>query len=135
MRPRAVLFDRENTLVASRTFSFPQTPGAKTLFISLKRRALAPLAWLTRLRRAGAVAPAGPLRGPVPLISRSPSAAGFLFGRAAARPGPAHLPQPVSCGAFLFGRIADAGPLRGPVPLIFRSPCAAGRSFSAGSPL
>ena len=38
---------------------------------SLKRRALAPLAWLRALRRAGSVAPAGPLRGPVPLISRT----------------------------------------------------------------
>ena len=47
------------------------------LFISLRRRALAPLAWLSRLRRAGAVAPAGPLRGPVPLTPHTPRAAGW----------------------------------------------------------
>ena len=37
----------------------PQAPGAPTPFMSLRRRALAPLAWL-RASRAGAVAPAGP---------------------------------------------------------------------------
>ena len=41
---------------------------------------LAPLAWLRAFRRAGAVAPAGPLRGPVPLISRT-------LGRAGVGPG------------------------------------------------
>ena len=50
-------------------YSFPSGAGRKTLFLSLRRRALAPLAWLRSLRRAGAVAPAGPLRGPVPFIS------------------------------------------------------------------
>ena len=56
---------------AVESFHIPQAPGAKTLFISLRRRALAPLAWLTRLaaRRRGRA------------------------GRAAARPGPAHLPH------------------------------------------
>ena len=55
-------------------FHFPQAPGAKSLFISLKRRALAPLAWLTRLaaRRRGRA------------------------GRAAARPGPSHVPHRAS---------------------------------------
>ena len=42
--------------------SFPSTAGAR-LIISLKRRALAPLAWLRAYAR-GAVAPSGPLRSP-----------------------------------------------------------------------
>ena len=89
-----------------RVFSFPSGAGRslRTFFPSLRRRALAPLAWLRALRRAGAVAPAGPLRGPVPLIShiaRLPGARSARIarrrgraGRAAARPGPAHLPHP-----------------------------------------
>ena len=61
--------------------------GRSTPFLSLKRRALAPLdrafprAWTRdapRLRRAGAVAPAGPLRGPVHVSSDTPFAAGRL---------------------------------------------------------
>ena len=66
--------------------SAPRGPVPLNSFLlSLRRRALAPLAWLTRLRRAGAVAPAGPLRGPVPLGSDARLAAG---GTQAA---PAHL--------------------------------------------
>ena len=67
--------------------SFPQAPGAKTLFISLRRRALAPLAWLTRLaaRRRGRA------------------------GRAAARPGPARLRCPVGRRRV---RSADRAPPR-----------------------
>ena len=51
-----------------------------SLFISLKRRALAPLAWLTRLaaRRRGRA------------------------GRAAARPGPVHIPSSSAAGRVLF---------------------------------
>ncbi len=41
-------------------------------------RSLGLRAW----RRAGAVAPAGPLRGPVALISHTPCAAGGLLGSA-----------------------------------------------------
>ena len=70
---------------------FPQTPGARSALIffpSSAGRSLRSLG-LRALRRAGAVAPAGPLRGPVPLTSHTPSSA----GRAAARPGPAHLPH------------------------------------------
>ena len=51
--------------------SFPSTAGAR-LIISLKRRALAPLAWLRAYAR-GAVAPSGPLRSPAHLsLSLSP---------------------------------------------------------------
>ena len=67
-------------------FSYPSGAGRKTLLLSLRRRALAPLAWLRALRRAGAVAPAGPQSGPVPLISRTPCAAGRMLGARSAGP-------------------------------------------------
>ena len=111
---------------------FPQAPGARSA-----RLAYAPM------RRAGAVAPAGPLRGPVPLGSHARLAAGrslrtsFLSlrrralaplawltrlaarrrgraGRAAARPGPARLSRPVGRLAlalhfFSFAQAPGAG--------------------------
>ena len=47
--------------------------GEDSVYFSLNRRALAPLACLRAYRRAGAVAPAGPLCGPVPLTATSRS--------------------------------------------------------------
>ncbi len=103
-----------------RVFSFPSGAGRslRTFFPSLRRRALAPLAWLRALRRAGAVASAGPLRGPVPLIShiaRLPGARSARIARrrgradrAAARPGPAHLPHRAVAGRSLRSNCAPA---------------------------
>ena len=95
---------------------------AKILLFSLNRRALAPLAWLRALRRAGAVAPAGPLRGPVPLTSHTPSGAGRSLRSLGLR------------ALRRAGAVAPAGPLRGPVPLTSHTPSGAGRSLrSLGS--
>ena len=69
----------------SRSAPMPGWPPGGFCLLSLKRRALAPLAWLRAWRRAGAVAPAGPLRGPVPLGSGAQLAAGrvlFVFPQA-----------------------------------------------------
>ena len=73
---------------------------------SLKRRALAPLAWLRALRRAGAVAPAGPLRGPVPLIPCT------LWGH----PAPEGHGQPHDTGLDLLLRGHQSGGRKGGAP-------------------
>ena len=72
---------------ARRVFFFPSGAGREDLFISLRRRALAPLAWLTRLaaRRRGRA------------------------GRAASRPGPVHLSHPLRRRALVCSYPSGAG--------------------------
>ena len=86
-------------------FVYPLRCRALRLFLfSLRRRALAPRAWLRALRRAGAVAPAGPPRGPVPLIFHTVGPPGVhrrRAGRAAARPGPLSCDIPCAAGRGL----------------------------------
>ena len=79
---------------------------AVPFFISLKRRAFAPLTWLRALRRAG----------PVPLVSHISCAAGrALFISLKRR---AFAPLTWLRALRRAGAVAPAGPLRGPVPLI-----------------
>ena len=106
-------------------FHFPQTPGA-SLFTSLRRRALAPLAWLTRHSARHAVARSGLLRSPVPITTGTASSgcrAGGRNGgpgawcgarRGAGAPGSRHEKQ--GCdghgGCGRFGRRAKVLPAR-----------------------
>ena len=152
-RPGAPARSRRSGRCAARSRSSPAPWGAPVRRRGRAGRAAARpgpahLPHLGARRCAGAVAPAGPLRGPVPLISRTLGRAGAparsrrpgrcaarsrsspapwgapvrrrgRAGRAAARPGPAHLPH---LGARrCAGAVAPAGPLRGPVPLISRT--------------
>ena len=89
---------------------FPQAPGARTPFLSLRRRALAPLAWLRASRAAQARRPGlrpGSHRWQAPRLWR----------RGAVAPsGPAaRFPSMASSSSVAARRaVARSGPLRGP---------------------